>query len=287
MTFSIVARDPQTGELGIAVQSKFLAVGAVVPWARADVGAIATQSWANTSYGPRGLQLLAEGLSASDALARLISADEGRANRQVGIVAATGEPATYTGDQCYPWAGGKAGEHYACQGNILVGQETVQAMAQTFEQTPGYLCDRLIAALAAGQVAGGDSRGQQSAALLVVRESGGYGGYNDRFIDLRVDDHPHPIDELARILALHKLYLFPPNPNDILPIDEPLTRELQTLLTTGGDYTGSINGSYDDITRNAFRAFIGRENLEERWFEDARVDRVVLDFMRQKVSGKL
>ena len=137
---------------------------------------------------------------------------------------------TYTGDQCYPWAGGRVGEHYACQGNILVGQETVQAMADTFEQTSGYLCDRLVAALAAGQAAGGDSRGQQSAALLVVREGGGYGGFNDRFIDLRVDDHPQPIAELQRILALHKLYLFPPNPNDILPIDETIARELQTLL---------------------------------------------------------
>ncbi len=284
MTFSIVARDPQTGELGIAVQSKFLAVGAVVPWARAGVGAIATQSWANTSYGPRGLQLLAEGLAASETLTQLISNDDGRASRQVGIVALTGEPVTYTGDQCYPWAGGRVGEHYACQGNILVGQETVQAMADTFEQTSGYLCDRLVIALAAGQAAGGDSRGQQSAALLVVREGGGYGGFNDRFIDLRVDDHPQPIAELQRILALHKLYLFPPNPNDILPIDETIARELQTLLTTTGDYTGTINGAYDDITRTAFRGFIGRENLEERWFEDARIDRVVLDFMRQKIA---
>jgi uncharacterized Ntn-hydrolase superfamily protein len=283
MTFSIVARDPQTGELGIAVQSKFLAVGAVVPWARAGVGAIATQSWANTSYGPHGLQLLAEGLSAPETLTRLTSNDDGRASRQIGIVALTGEPVTYTGDQCYPWAGGRIGEHYACQGNILVGQETVQAMADIFEQTSGYLCDRLVAALAAGQTAGGDSRGQQSAALLVVREGGGYGGFNDRFIDLRVDDHVQPIAELRRILALHKLYLFPPNPNDILPIDETVARELQTLLTTTGDYGGPINGAYDDITRSAFRSFVGRENLEERWFEDARIDHVVLDFMRQKI----
>src|SRR5579872_7122013 len=280
MTFSIVARDPQTGELGIAVQSKFLAVGAVVPWAKAGVGAIATQSWANTSYGSHGLTLLAEGLSASETLTRLIGDDDGRASRQVGIVAMTGEPVTYTGDECYPWAGGLVGEHYASQGNILVGQETVQAMAHTFEQTPGYLCDRLVAALAAGQAAGGDSRGKQSAALLVVREGGGYGGFNDRFIDLRVDDHPEPIDELRRILALHKLYLFPPDPNDILPVDETIARQLQTLLTATGDYSGNITGSYDDITRTAFRGFIGRENLEERWFEDARVDRVVLDFMR-------
>lgn len=285
MTFSIVGRDPQSGELGIAVQSKFLAVGAVVPWARAGAGAgaIATQAWANTSYGSHGLQLLAEGLSASETLTQLTSNDEGRANRQVGIMALTGEPVTYTGERCYPWAGGRVGEHYACQGNILVGQETVQALAQTFEQTPGHLCDRLVAALAAGQMAGGDSRGQQSAALLVVRAGGGYGGYNDRFIDLRVDDHPQPIAELRRILALHKLYLFPPNAHDILPIDKTIARELQTLLSTTGDYAGKISGAYDDITRAALRSFVGRENLEERWIEDARIDRVVLDFMRQGI----
>ena len=282
MTFSIVARDPQTGELGIAVQSKFLAVGAVVPWARAGIGAIATQSWANTSYGPRGLELLANGRSAEETIAQLLSEDEGRSNRQIGIVDANGSPATYTGDQCFPWAGGRIGTDYACQGNILVGEDTVLAMANTFEQTSGRLCDRLVAALAAGQAAGGDSRGQQSAALLVVRERGGYGGFNDRFIDLRVDDHPQPIEELQRILQLHKLYLFPPDVADILPIDHTIARELQTMLTATGDYQGTINGSYDSLTRDAFRQFSGRENLEERWFEDARIDRVVLDFMRHK-----
>lgn len=285
MTFSIVARDTQAGELGIAVQSKFLAVGAVVPWARAGVGAIATQSWANTSYGPHGLELLADGLSPEEVLAQLLSADEGRTSRQVGIVGINGSPVTYTGDQCFPWAGGRVGADYACQGNILMGEDTVLAMAHTFEQTGGHLCDRLLAALAAGQAAGGDSRGQQSAALLVVRERGGYGGFNDRFIDLRVDDHPQPIEELQRILQLHKLYLFPPEPADILPIDQTIARELQTLLTTTGDYQEAITGSYDDITRDAFRKYSGRENLEERWFEDARIDRVVLDFMRRKIGG--
>lgn len=284
MTFSIVARDPRTCELGIAVQSKFLAVGAVVPWAKAGVGAIATQSWANTHYGSHGLALLAKGLSASETLAQLIREDDGRASRQVGIVPATGEPVSYTGDQCYSWAGGHVGDHYACQGNILVGQETVQAMARTFEATPGFLGDRLVLALAAGQAAGGDSRGQQSAALLVVREGGGYGGFNDRFVDLRVDDHARPIAELQRILALHKLYLFPPDPADILPIDEAIARDLQILLTRTGDYSGTISGSYDDVTRSAFRSFTGRENLEERWFEDTRVDRVVLDFMHQNIE---
>jgi uncharacterized Ntn-hydrolase superfamily protein len=284
MTFSIVARDPQAGESGIAVQSKFLAVGAVVPWAKAGVGAIATQSWANTSYGPRGLELLASGLSAQETLAQLIGEDDGRTSRQVGIVGVEGQPATFTGDQCFPWAGGQVGEHYTCQGNILVGEDTVLAMARTFEQTTGRLCDRLVAALAAGQAAGGDSRGQQSTALLVVRQGGGYGGFNDRFIDLRIDDHPQPINELKRILQLHKLYLFPPDPADILVIDHDVARELQQLLTVLGDYQGASSGSYDEVTRAAFRKFSGRENLEERWFEDARVDRTVLEFLRQKAN---
>lgn len=285
MTFSIVARDPQTGELGVAVESKFLAVGVVVPWAKAGIGAIATQAWANTTYGPRGLELLASGLSARETLTQLTGEDTGQADRQVGIIGVSGEPATFTGDQCFPWAGGHVGKHYTCQGNILVSEETVLSMARTFEQTPGRLCDRLVAALAAGQAAGGDSRGQQSAALLVVREGAGYGGFNDRFIDLRVDDHPHPIEELYRILQLHKLYLFPPEPENILPIDLALASELQELLTHSGDYQGNITGIYDDVTRDAFRKFIGRENLEERWFEDARVDRVVLEFMRKKLKG--
>ena len=285
MTFSIVGRDPRTGELGIAVQSKFLAVGAVVPWAKAGVGAIATQAWANTSYGPRGLELLAGGLSAMETVAQLIKDDEGRASRQVGIIGVDGEPATYTGDECFPWAGGHTGEHYACQGNILVGEDTVLAMARTFEQARGPLCDRLVAALAAGQAAGGDSRGQESAALVVVRAGGGYSGFNDRFIDLRVDDHPQPIEELQRILQLHRLYLFPPDPKDILVIDQAIAHELQELLTLTGDYQGPINDSYDSVTRDAFRKFSGRENLEERWIEDDRIDRVVLEFMRQKVVG--
>ncbi len=285
MTFSIVARDPQKAELGIAVQSKFLGVGAVVPWAKAGVGAIATQSWANTSYGPRGLDLLEKGSSASEVLAELTNNDENRAQRQVGIIGITGVPATYTGDGCFPWAGGYVGEHFTCQGNILVGEDTVRAMARTFEETSGFLCDRLIAALAAGQEAGGDSRGQQSAALLVVKDKGGYEGFNDRFIDLRVDDHPQPINELQRILQLHKLYLFPTDPADILVIDHKITMELQERLTESGDYQGNITGIYDENTRDAFRKFSGRENLEERWFEDARIDRIVLEFMRQQLPG--
>jgi uncharacterized Ntn-hydrolase superfamily protein len=283
-TFSIVGYDPATGDLGIAVESKFLAVGAVVPWARAGVGAVATQSWANTSYGPRGLDLLEQGQSPEEALAALTGPDDNRALRQVGIVDAKGRAATFTGNECFAWAGGLTGPNYACQGNILVSEATVQALARTFEATTGGLWDRLVAALAAGQAAGGDSRGQESAALLVVREGGGYAGLNDRFIDLRVDDHPRPIEELARLLELHKLYLFKTSPEDILPIDEAIARELQDILTHAGDYSGPLHGAYDEATRKAFYTFSMRENLEDRWVEGPQIDGVVLRFIRQRFA---
>jgi uncharacterized Ntn-hydrolase superfamily protein len=241
-TFSIVARDPATGDLGVAVQSKFLAVGAVVPWAKAGIGAVATQAWANTSFGPDGLTLMAAGLSAQETMDRLVASDPGAGHRQVGVVDARGQATTFTGSECMHWAGGRTGPGYACQGNILVGEATVAAMAEIFERTPGGLWDRLVAALASGQKAGGDSRGQQAAALLVVREGGGYAGRNDRFIDLRVDDHPAPIEELQRLLDLHKLYLFPSDPADLLPIDEGITRELQRILKVEGHYAGPASG---------------------------------------------
>jgi len=283
-TFSIVGRDPATGDLGIAVQSKFLAVGAVVPWARAGVGAVATQSWANTTYGPLGLDLLAAGRSAEDTMATLTGSDDRADHRQAGIVDAQGRSATYTGSGCYSWAGGIAGANFAAQGNILVGEATVRALADTFQATPGPLWTRLVTALAAGQRAGGDSRGQQSAALLVVREGGGYGGFNDRLIDLRVDDHPQPIDELARILDLYELLFFKPAPEDMLPIDQPLATELQTLLARSGDYGGPISGAYDEATFQALERYGGRENLEERLLHepgDARIDRKVVEYLRE------
>lgn len=203
-TFSIVGYDPETGALGVAVQSKFFAVGSVVPWAAAGVGAIATQSWANTTYGPDGLKLLKSGLSAPQTLERLLAADPEHATRQVGIVDATGNVANYTGDACNDWAGAISGEHYTAQGNILAGEAVVEAMGKAFEETTGELADKLMAALFAGQAAGGDIRGQQSAALLVVQEGSGYGGFNDRYIDLRVDDAEKPIEELQRLLEIHK-----------------------------------------------------------------------------------
>ena len=205
-TFSIVGFDPESGELGVAVASKFLAVGSVVPWAKAGVGAIATQAYANTTFGPEGLALLKQGLGAQAVLDSLIAMDEGRDERQVGIVDAGGGSATYTGKGCIAWAGGKAGKHYACQGNILVDEKTVDAMARTFEESAGALGTRLLRALKAGEEAGGDSRGKQSAAIYVVKEAGGYQGLNDRFIDLRVDDHEDPINELQRLLSIHMAY---------------------------------------------------------------------------------
>ena len=203
-TFSIVGYDAETGALGIAVQSKFFAVGSVVPWAEAGVGAIATQSWANTTFGPNGLKLLKSGLSAEQTLERLIADDPGHATRQVGIVDAKGNVAHYTGDECNAWAGAVSGKHYTAQGNILAGEAVVKAMGKAFEATDGELADKLMAALFAGQEAGGDTRGQQSAALLVVQEGNGYGGFNDRYIDLRVDDAEKPIEELQRLLEIHK-----------------------------------------------------------------------------------
>lgn len=281
-TFSIVAYDPENGDLGVAVQSKFLAVGAVVPWAKAGVGAVATQSWANTTYGPEGLKLMAEGLSAQEALDKLVEADEERDRRQAGVVDARGNAAAYTGQGCFDWAGHIVGESFACQGNILVSEDTVQAMARTFEESEGELSDRLAAALEAGQEAGGDSRGRQSAALLVTREKGGYGGFNDRWIDLRVDDHPTPIQELKRLLALHKLYFFKSKPEHLLPLEGEVAREVQETLSELGYYNGQITGVYDEATRQALFDFSGIENLEERWQERAYVDQVVLEFMRQK-----
>ncbi len=201
-TFSIVAYDPDPQEWGIGVASKFLAVGAVVPWAKAGVGAIATQSFANTSYGPKGLDLLGQGKSAEEVVKALTEEDRGKNRRQVGIIDAKGNAATFSGSGCQAWAGGKTGKDYACQGNILAGEAVVNDMAKAFEDSKGPLAWRIMAALEAADKAGGDKRGKQSAAILVVRDKAGCGGFNDRMIDFRVDDHKKPIEELARILAL-------------------------------------------------------------------------------------
>ncbi|MEQ6388332.1 DUF1028 domain-containing protein [Bacillaceae bacterium S4-13-58] len=279
-TFSIVGFDPETGELGIAVQSKFIGVGAVVPWAKAGVGAVATQSYANTSFGPNGLKLIENGLSAQGALDRLLSEDDDREFRQVGIVDAKGNVATFTGAKCYDWAGGITGKNFAAQGNILVGQETVQSMADTFTTTQGTLSERLLKALDSGQASGGDSRGKQSAALYVVKEKGGYGGYNDHFIDLRVDDHPEPIKELIRLYELQQLYFGQTKPENIKEINGPIKSDLVSQLVLWGYL--EEDSPTDDALFEALTRFIHTENFEEREQDKGKIDIEVLKFMENK-----
>jgi uncharacterized Ntn-hydrolase superfamily protein len=265
----------------VATQSKFLAVGSAVPWAQAGAGAVATQSYANTTFGPKGLAMMASGLSAQETLERLLAEDAGREHRQVGLVDAQGSAATFTGRECLEWAGGLIGNGYAVQGNILVSKATVAAMAKAFEQAKGELADRLVAALAAAQKAGGDRRGQQSAALLVVRDKGGYAGFNDRYLDLRVDDHPRPIGRLREILELHHLYFKRPEPETLIPIDKAVTRELQRIAKRSRHYAGPISGEYDQATQKAVEALVGTENLEERWQPDLKIDPLVLHFLQK------
>ncbi|HXM17956.1 MAG TPA: DUF1028 domain-containing protein [Candidatus Tumulicola sp.] len=278
-TFSIIGYDPHANETGVVVQSKFLSVGAAVPWVAADAGAVATQAWANTTYGPRGLEMLRKGMPPQDVIAELIRDDEHASQRQLGIVDMQGRSATYTGDECMPWAGGKSGTNFAAQGNILAGPEVVDALVSTFEQTRGALADRLVAALRAGQAAGGDRRGKQSAALYIAKPKGGYSGFNDRYVDLRVDDHPEPIEELARILELHKLYFFKPEPQDVLKIDTALGAEIVTLLKRA-KALASTSAAFDVAANEALVKFMHKENLEDRVRDDGCIDRQTLGYLR-------
>lgn len=283
VTFSIVAWDPDASppEWGIAVASKFLAVGAVVPWARAGVGAIATQALANLAYGPDGLERLAEGRSAEAVISALTGADEQREHRQVGVVDATGAAATFTGSECFNWAGGRTGTGYACQGNILTGPDVVEDMCGAFEKARGEIAVRLLAALHAGDDAGGDKRGRQSAALLVVREGGGYGGGTDISVSLRVDDHEAPVGELERLLEIHRL-LFPrPEDLDFVPVDDELASELRTRLAAAG-YGAPEGTGYDEALRKTLFEYVGTENLEERWSDEAKIERRVLEYLRAR-----
>ena len=269
-TYSIVACDLDTRQWGVAVQSKFLAVGSVVPWAEAEVGAVATQSFANPRYGPDGLRLLREGGTSQDVVDELVAADDGRDERQLGIVDAHGRAATYTGVGCFDWAGGRTGACYAAQGNILVSAETVDALGDTFEARSGLpLARRLLECLAAAQAAGGDRRGQQSASLLVVQKDGGYAGLSDTLVDLRVDDHERPIDELRRVYAIHDL-LFGKTPREQwIRIDDELRDELTRLLHERG---------FARLTDWA-----GVQNLEERVDGEDAIDPVVLEELRKPV----
>ena len=309
MTYSIVALDRATGDLGVAVQSKFLAVGAVVPWARAGVGAVATQAFANVAYGPDGLALLADDSSADDALRRLVSPDSQRDHRQVGIVDARGGAATHTGPQCFAWAGGRAGDGFAAQGNILAGAGVVDGLADTFLAGGSPFPELLVACLAAADAAGGDRRGRESAALLVVRAGGGYGGWNDRYLDLRVDHHDDPIGELARLVDLQRLYFERPTPAELAPIDETTATEIRGILERLGAGPGGRFGAvympmsgvsaepeerpsvgeprvlpsnWDATWQRALDDWMSVENLEERATASGWIDRRVLEILRAR-----
>jgi uncharacterized Ntn-hydrolase superfamily protein len=273
-TYSIAACDLDAARWGVATQSKFLAVGSVVPWAEPGVGAIATQAYANPRYGPDGLALLRDGHSASEVVARLTAADDGRAERQLGVVDAQGGSATFTGAECMDWAGGLTGPCFAAQGNILVGEETVTALARTFAATKGRpLAERLLECLAAAQAAGGDRRGQQSAALLVVERDGGYAGLSDVLVDLRVDDHAQPVTELARLHAMHELLFGKTPSHDWLEVDDALRTELEERLRRLG---------YDGELGRALEGWAGTENLEERVDGIERIDPIVLAELRAR-----
>jgi uncharacterized Ntn-hydrolase superfamily protein len=273
-TYSIVACDLEAAQWGVAVQSKFLSVGSVVPWAEPQIGAVATQASANPRYGPQGLEKLRAGKSAQEVVEELTGADDGRSQRQLGVVDAQGGSATFTGEECLDWAGGRTGVGYAAQGNILVSAETVDALAEAFESSAGgRLAERLLDCLAAAQAAGGDSRGQQSASLLVVERDGGYAGLSDLLVDLRVDDHELPIKELRRIYGLHQeIYEATPREKWI-DVDEALAAELRQRLAKLG---------YEGDLVEAFSRWAGTENLEERVDGVEAVDPVVLEELRVK-----
>jgi len=273
-TYSIAACDLDAGQWGVATQSKFLAVGSVVPWAEPGVGAIATQAYANPRYGPNGLTLLREGLSAEEVVERLTAADDGRDHRQLGVVDGQGRAASYTGSECMEWAGGRTGECYAAQGNILVSAETVDAIAESFEASSGNpLALRLLDCLDAAQAAGGDRRGQQSAALLVVEQDGGYASLSDVVVELRVEDHERPLGELRRLYGLHDAIFGKTPPEEWIDVDDELAAELRDRLSRLG---------YDEDLGEAFFAWAGKENLEERVDGAERVDPVVLEELRRQ-----
>jgi uncharacterized Ntn-hydrolase superfamily protein len=271
-TYSIAACDLEAGQWGVATQSKFLAVGSVVPWAEPRVGAIATQAYANPRYGSEGLVLLREGLTAEQVVDRLTSADEGRDHRQLGVVDSEGRSASFTGEECLDWAGGRTGPCYAAQGNILVSAATVDAIADTFEGSSGALADRLLDCLDAAQAAGGDRRGQQSAAILVVEKDGGYAKLSDVVVELRVEDHERPLEELRRLYRLHHA-LFGETPRDEwLTVDASLADELRDRLGKLG---------YEGDLEDAFNRWAGNMNLEERVDGVEEIDPVVLDELRE------
>ncbi|MHA1217345.1 MAG: DUF1028 domain-containing protein [Candidatus Heimdallarchaeaceae archaeon] len=269
MTFSIVAYDPKKKEWGVAVQSKFIAVGSIVPFAKVNVGAVATQAWANTSYGPKSLALLEQGMTAEETIKIITQHDEKREQRQVGIVDSFGNVASFTGKKCFDWAGHVVGENYACQGNILVSEDTVLAMSHAFRETSGDLVEKLLAALEEGQEAGGDSRGKQSAAILIVKEEGAYDGGTDRYINVRVDEHEHPIKELRRVFELYDLSLLKrDDPDDKVKLSGDIMKTIKEVLKKDGFFDGEINTKYDDVTKESLQKWMHTNNFEVKERED-------------------
>ncbi|MHA2026683.1 MAG: DUF1028 domain-containing protein [Candidatus Thorarchaeota archaeon] len=279
-TFSIVARDPENGDLGIIVQSKFPTVGSVVPWAKAEVGAIATQAWANVGYGPRGLVLLEEGKSASETLKLLLQEDEGRDHRQIGIVDAEGQAVSHTGKECMEWAGHIIGDGYACQGNILAREAVVVDMASAYERTEGDLIDKLFAGLKAGQAAGGDRRGMQAASIFVVREAGGYEGRNDRYVDVRVDEHPSPIEELERIFKIYDMTLLSrEDPSTLLKIEGTVSLLIQRALITLGFMDKPVTDAFSERAKAALTEWTNTNNFENKDRDDGTIWPSVVEYM--------
>src|SRR5580693_2274758 len=286
-TFSIVAADPATGEWGVAVQSRFISVGAVVPWAASRVGAVATQALANVRYGPDGIEMLRRGLGADAVVEKLTRADPKREQRQLGIVDSKGRAAAFTGKECFDWAGHVVGEGYTCQGNILVSRAVVEGMARAYESTPGDIPERLLAALSAGQREGGDRRGMQSAALLVVREKGGYDEGSDRWVDVRVDDHPTPIEELRRIFRLYDMTLLArEDPATLVPLSGDVARGAQQSLQLLGYYTGRLTADWDAATAKSFDKFLSENNFENKARTDGTVWPSVLSYLEERAKAE-
>ncbi|MHA2352277.1 MAG: DUF1028 domain-containing protein [Candidatus Thorarchaeota archaeon] len=279
-TFSIVARDSENGDLGIIVQSKFPAVGSIVPWAKANIGAIATQAWANVGYGPNGLDFLEAGKSASKTLKILLDGDDGREHRQIGIVDAKGQAVAHTGKECMEWAGQIVGDGFTCHGNILAGEAVVADIAEAYENTEGDLIDKLFAGLIAGQAAGGDRRGMQSAAVLVVREKGGYEGGNDRYVDIRVDEHPSPIEELVRIFNIYDTTLLSrEDPNLLVKIEGDLLAIIQEALVILGHLEKDHENVFNGKTQSALSEWINTNNFENKARDDGTIWPSVVEFL--------